>query len=33
MAAVVRYLGTKWGEWLGSRPGCFALDERPTGIY
>lgn len=27
MAALILTLGTKWGEWLGSRPGCFAPDE------
>jgi hypothetical protein len=27
MAALILTLGTKWGEWLGSRPCYFALDE------
>jgi len=27
MAALILTLGTKWGEWLGSRRGYFALDE------
>lgn len=27
MAALILTLGTKWGKWLGSRPGYFALDE------
>lgn len=33
MAALILTLGNKWGEWLGSRCGCFALDEDQLVIY
>jgi hypothetical protein len=33
MAALVINLGTKWGEWLGSRSACFSLCERPPSVH